>query len=67
MLHPLQTPHRNHSQLVKVKLGIKVIKLVKSLIGWEVTVTDRRNVEGQDKQQELSEDNKVRRKATKFK
>ena len=24
---------------VKVKLGIKVMKLVKSLIGWEVTVT----------------------------
>ena len=23
----------------KVKLGIKVMKLVKSLIGWEVTVT----------------------------
>ena len=26
---------------IKVKIGMKVIKLVKSLIGWEVTVTGR--------------------------
>ena len=38
MPHPLQMLHGNRSQSVKVKLGIKVIKLVESLIGWEVTV-----------------------------
>ena len=36
MPHPLQMLHGNHS--VKVKVGIKVMKLVESLIGWEVTV-----------------------------
>ena len=28
---------------VKVKLGIRVMKLLESLIGWEVTVTGRRS------------------------
>ena len=38
MPHPLQMLHGNHSLSVKVKLGIKVMNLVESLIGWEVTV-----------------------------
>ena len=35
---PLQMLHGNHSKSVKVKFGIKVMKLAESLIGWEVTV-----------------------------
>ena len=38
MPHPLQMLHGNHSLSVKVKLGIKVMNLVESLIGLEVTV-----------------------------
>ena len=44
MPHPLQMLHRNHSEFrnsVKVKLGIKVMKLEESLIGWEITVIDQ--------------------------
>ena len=33
MPHPLQMLHGNHSLSVKVRLGIKVMKLVESLIG----------------------------------
>ena len=33
----METTHKS----AKVELGMKVIKLVKSLIGWEVTVTGR--------------------------
>ena len=32
---PVAVPHDNH--LVKVKLGIKVMKLAENLISWEVT------------------------------
>ena len=38
MPHPLQMHYENHLQSAKVKLGIKVMKLVESLIGWEVNV-----------------------------
>ena len=44
MSHPLQMLHGNHSQFyqfLKFELGMKVIKLVKGMIGWEVTVTGR--------------------------
>ena len=41
MAHPLQCSMETTRNLVKVKLGIKVIKLVKSLIGMEVTVGGR--------------------------
>ena len=38
MSHPLQMLHGTTHNSVKVKLGIKVMKLVESLIGWEVTL-----------------------------
>ena len=41
MPHPLQMLHGNHSYSVKVNLGIKVMTLVESLIGWGVIVVQR--------------------------
>ena len=37
MPQPLQMLDANHSQLGKVKFGVKVMKLMNSLIVWKVT------------------------------